>query len=639
MNFDQLLALNGEMVNEDHDLDRAIALSLQEASKSPTVINVDNDDDDEDIEESRFQQELKHVLKASKSESLPTPTSTSQTSIANSLIINQLPSQSVVSSFLSERAQLEKERRERQKRLRPQASFNSIPAPDDDDDDLEEPPAKRHQVSCSNTSSKRSNISHDSSSKNFHELPTIEQVFWNGELRQTATQYAEPRKDGQATIRLTDVLGKKAELDFAILSSYSLDWSWIYEFFDRSVPVIMVAQPDASGETSIKNVLPNWIRTTPFLRAGHGCQHMKFMLLFYKTGRLRVVISTANLIAYDWRDMENSVWLQDIPLRSKPIPHDPKASDDFAAVLQRMLHAVNVKPALLAMISDNHPNLPIKSINELRQRWDWSNVKAQLVPSIAGRHEGWPSVIQTGHPRLMAAVRKLGMRTGTSKQAKPLLLECQGSSLGIYTTQWINEFHLSARGESAEDWLDRTKKSREKLPYPPVKLIYPTKTTVQDSAMGERGGGTLFCRRKQWSAKNFPRDQFYDSKSKGGDVLMHSKMIIAMLQDNPFSSKKPQEESSDTEDDTDDEIQVVEPAAGWAYVGSHNFTPSAWGTLSGSSFNPILNISNYEVGVVFSLKDGKDADRVACFQRPPKKYTSKDEPWIQEESLYHQEAQ
>ena len=124
-----------------------------------------------------------------------------------------------------------------------------------------------------------------------------------------------------------------------------------------------------------------------------------------------------------------------------------------------------------------------------------------------------------------------------------------------------------------------------------------------------QGGGTLFCRRKQWSAKNFPRGQFYDSKSKGGQVLMHSKvgsahkccgtpfniiytkMIIAMLQDNPFLSKKQREEEfSETEDDSDDEIQVVEPAAGWAYVGSHNFTPSAWGTLSGSSFNPILNV-------------------------------------------------
>lgn len=59
------------------------------------------------------------------------------------------------------------------------------------------------------------------------------------------------------------------------MSSYSLDFSWIYEFFDPSVPVIMVAQPDATGQASLKNVLPNWIKATPVLRGGRGCQHMK----------------------------------------------------------------------------------------------------------------------------------------------------------------------------------------------------------------------------------------------------------------------------------------------------------------------------------------------------------------------------
>jgi hypothetical protein len=62
----------------------------------------------------------------------------------------------------------------------------------------------------------------------------------------------------------------------------------------------------------------------------------------------------------------------------------------------------------------------------------------------------------------------------------------QGSSLGIYTTQWFNEFHWSARGESAEDWLDEPKKRREQLPYPPIKLVFPTKVTVQQSALGEQ---------------------------------------------------------------------------------------------------------------------------------------------------------
>lgn len=52
-------------------------------------------------------------------------------------------------------------------------------------------------------------------------------------------------------------------------------------------------------------------------------------------------------------------------------------------------------------------------------------------------------------------------------------------------------------------------------------------------------------------------------------------------------------------DDSDDDLIVLDakgkapargPAVGWIYVGSHNFTPSAWGTLSGSGFTPILNV-------------------------------------------------
>ena len=94
----------------------------------------------------------------------------------------------------------------------------------------------------------------------------------------------------------------------------------------------------------MKEVLPNWVKTTPFLRGGRGCMHMKVrplfltnlhaalisspfnsscwcvayfahpsivsrihprVQLFYKTGRLRIVVSTANLIEIDWRDIEN----------------------------------------------------------------------------------------------------------------------------------------------------------------------------------------------------------------------------------------------------------------------------------------------------------------------------------------------
>jgi tyrosyl-DNA phosphodiesterase-1 len=122
----------------------------------------------------------------------------------------------------------------------------------------------------------------------------------------------------------------------------------------------------------------------------------------------------------------------------------------------------------------------------------------------------------------------------------------------------------------------------------------------------------MFCRRNQWAAAKYPRELFYHSKSKAGGVLMHSKvrivvmviflpamthicgkMIIASFRDRPFfgsSTRSNADSDSDTEDE-DEEDEIVDDAVGWAYVGSHNFTPSAWGTLSGSAFNPSMNVS------------------------------------------------
>jgi tyrosyl-DNA phosphodiesterase-1 len=56
----------------------------------------------------------------------------------------------------------------------------------------------------------------------------------------------------------------------------------------------------------------------------------------------------------------------------------------------------------------------------------------------------------------------------------------------------LNEFYWSTRGESAEEWLDEPKTRREKLPYPPVRVVFPTKKIVQASALGEPVSFNLF---------------------------------------------------------------------------------------------------------------------------------------------------
>ncbi|KAG6877299.1 hypothetical protein C0992_010317 [Termitomyces sp. T32_za158] len=354
------------------NLQKAIALSFEEANRGQEVIDIE--DEIEDLEEARFQAELEQALAASRAESSnradsARSTSGSRQEFTDTQSDNQSESSTqllieasgtVLSEFLLERAQMERERLARQKRLRPSTSTATNNEDDEKDEELRGPPTKRQQISrscgvrvgndCTSSSSQRGVEAPQQVSAN---VSTIDQLFWNGELRQTATQHGEPRKDEKPTFRLTEVLGKKSELAFAILSSYALDLSWIYGFFDLSVPVILVAQPDPSGQASLKYIFPNWIRTTPFLRDGRGCMHMK---LFYKTGRLRVVVSTANLIAYDYRDMENTIWLQDFPQRNEPIRCDSKVSQDFPAVLQGVLRSLHVQPALKTIVNDNVRN-------------------------------------------------------------------------------------------------------------------------------------------------------------------------------------------------------------------------------------------------------------------------------------------
>lgn len=54
-------------------------------------------------------------------------------------------------------------------------------------------------------------------------------------------------------------------------------------------------------------------------------------------------------MVHDWRDIENTVWVQDVPRRPSPIPHEPKA-DDFPSVLESVLCALNVAPAVTSLV-------------------------------------------------------------------------------------------------------------------------------------------------------------------------------------------------------------------------------------------------------------------------------------------------
>ena len=84
-------------------------------------------------------------------------------------------------------------------------------------------------------------------------------------------------------------------------------------------------------------------------------------------------------------------------------------------------------------------------------------------------------------------------------------------------------------------------------------------------------------------------------------MLTVAQMVLGTFHD----KRKKQQTLTDSEDEVEGSDaaggsgSARQQLAGWVYVGSHNFTPSAWGTLSGSAFTPILNVRQSAVTGIY----------------------------------------
>ncbi|KAI5982591.1 hypothetical protein EDD15DRAFT_2202773 [Pisolithus albus] len=315
---------------------RAITPNLMEHGST-----LDHDHNYHDVAELQFQQDLRRAIEASISESnTPLPSSNGsggggqlKSNATTPSVDNQTDATAPPNSFLSERAQLERERLARLKRTHRE----------EEQGEMSSLPTKRRNLSTSR--SRTDERTHTpstfsaSSSKGGSPVndqnatatakpavstnPVIDQLFWDGELRPTANLHSmmvNRHSDSQKSLALRANLtvSKKSQIAFAIISSYSTSVSWIYEFFEPRTPVILVAQPDSPGRAGVKNVLPNWAMTVPFWRNGYGCQSIKHLRICChgpsarSSTKLADCVLSLDLLVYTYLMQPfQAVWYQD----------------------------------------------------------------------------------------------------------------------------------------------------------------------------------------------------------------------------------------------------------------------------------------------------------------------------------------
>jgi len=226
--------------------------------------------------------------------------------------------------------------------------------------------------------------------------------------------------------------------------------------------------------------------------------------------------------------------------------------------------------------------------------YDWTRIKAKLVYSVPGTSYDYSK----GSGLMMLSRKVMELKRDWPDEAayKVDTIECQGSSLGNMDRAWLSDVVQScavdhSRGEHCD--VDSV-----------IRIVFPTMSYALEG--GEGNFGTIFCKKAHWDGPKFPRNLFYRCESLyGNHQPLHSKSLMCQYKHRNG--------------------RLLD--RGWLYVGSHNFTASAWGKLIKDKQG--IMVCNYEVGVLLPMEGLK----LPYKRSPLTKYSSAEVPWMQEEQL------
>uniref|UniRef100_A0A8D2M730 Tyrosyl-DNA phosphodiesterase 1 n=1 Tax=Zonotrichia albicollis TaxID=44394 RepID=A0A8D2M730_ZONAL len=281
-----------------------------------------------------------------------------------------------------------------------------------------------------------------------------------------------------------------------------------------------------------------------------GTHHTKMMLLLYEEG-LRVVIHTSNLIADDWHQKTQGIWLSPLYPRLPEGASGGESATNFKSDLISYLAAYN-SPALKEWI-------------DLIQEHDLSETRVFLLGSTPGRYQGSDKE-KWGHLRLRKLLKEYAVPIAESW---PLVGQFSSiGSMGADGSKWLcSEFQdsLVAAGSSVTAF--------RKCDVP-IHLVYPTVNNVRLSLEGYPAGGSLpysiqTAQKQLWLHSYFHK---WSAEVTGRTHAMpHIKTYMRLSPD----------------------FQKI----AWFLVTSANLSKAAWGALEKNGSQ--LMIRSYELGVLF----------------------------------------
>lgn len=367
------------------------------------------------------------------------------------------------------------------------------------------------------------------------------------------------------TITFTELLDPGlGELQSSLQINFMVELGWLLaQYFytgNRFKPLTLLYGVEDDDLKEGKKLPSNVtaVKVKPPTAFGH--HHTKMSVLAYKDNSIRVIVSTANLVASDWENRTQGLWV------SPKLPPLPPGADtlagesptQFKADLLRYLSAYRL-PQLQEWIGRIH-------------RTDFTSVRVFLVASVPGTHFG-PDFHLWGHSRLSSLLKS---HVTDPKQPQvpwskwPIVGQFSSiGSLGPDPNSWVcGELRASMSAPS------------KPLEGPSIKLIYPTLDNVKESHDGLLGGACLPYQKKVHEKQLWLTNYLHQWQSNcrfRTRAMPHIKSYARVSPCNSYLS--------------------------WFLLTSANLSKAAWGTETKTTLpGRGLRILSYESGVLFLPK-------------------------------------
>lgn len=378
---------------------------------------------------------------------------------------------------------------------------------------------------------------------------------------------SKPTHNEPLSITLQEILDESlGEIESSVQINFMVDVGWLlghYYFAGcLDTPLLILYGDDTPELRTISEKKPQVTAIKVQMSSPFATHHTKMMLLGYKDGSIRVVISTANLYEDDWHNRTQGIWLSP-KLNALPDGVDTESGESPTGFRHDlMLYLVQYK------ISKLQP-----WIARIRKT-DFSEVNVFLVASVPGGFRETPKGHPWGHARLGSLLSK---HSFPIDETIPIVAQSSSiGSLGPNVQSWIlSDIVNSLRKDSAPLGIRRV---------PPFKMIYPSFENVKNSHDGMLGGGCLPYSKKVNDKQPWLKEHLYQWKAKDRHRLQAMPHIKTYCR---WSDK----------------------GLYWFVLTSANLSKAAWGAFNKSAkIEPVFRINNYEAGVLFLPKFviGKD---------------------------------